>query len=65
MPPRYSYNYWNAITEQYNDLHEVTAHTIDAIELIVEKHAPKRKLSRNQQLIKRKTKKSDYSPKNS
>ena len=35
---------------------EVTAHTIDAIELIVEKHAPKRKLSRNQQLIKRKTK---------
>ena len=40
---------WNAITEQYNDLHEVTARTIDAIELIVEKHAPKRKLSRNPQ----------------
>ena len=37
-------------------MHEVTARTIDAIELIVEKHAPKRKLSRNQQLIKRKTK---------
>ena len=48
---------WNAITEQCNDLHEVTARTIfDAIELIVEKQAPKRKLSRNQQLIKRKTK---------
>ena len=47
---------WSAITEQCNDLHEVTAHTIDAIELIVENHAPKRKLSRNQQLIKRKTK---------
>ena len=30
---------WNAITEQCNDLHEVTARTIDAIELIVEKHA--------------------------
>ena len=37
-------------------MHEVTARTINAIELIVEKHAPKRKLSRNQQLIKRKTK---------
>ena len=37
-------------------MHEVTAHTIDAIEWIVEKHVPKRKLSRNQQLIKRKTK---------
>ena len=47
---------WNAITEQCNDLHEVTAQTIDAVELIVEQHAPKRKLSRNQQLIKRKTK---------
>ena len=47
---------WNAITEQCNDLHEVTARTIDAIELIVEKHAPKRKLTRNQQVIKRKTK---------
>ena len=47
---------WNAITEQCIDLHEVTARTVDAIELIVEKHAPKRKLSRNQQLIKRKTK---------
>ena len=47
---------WNAITEQGNDLHEVTARTIDAVELIVEKHAPKRKLSRNQQLIKTKTK---------
>ena len=35
---------WNAITEQCNDLHEVTAHTIDAVELIVEKHAPKRNL---------------------
>ena len=47
---------WNAITEQCNDLHEVTARTIDAIELIDEKHAPKRKLSRNQQLTKRITK---------
>ena len=47
---------WNAITEQCNDLHEVTAQTIDAVELIVKQHAPKRKLSRNQQLIKRKTK---------
>ena len=49
---------WNAITEQCSDLHEVTARTIDAfmIELIVEKHAPKRNLSRNQQVIKRKTK---------
>ena len=47
---------WNAITEQCNDLHELTARTIDTIELIVEKHAPKRKLSRNQQLIKTKTK---------
>ena len=47
---------WNVITEQCNDLHERTARTIDAIELIDEKHAPKRKLSRNQQLIKRKTK---------
>ena len=47
---------WNAITEQCNDLHEVAARTIDAIELIVEKNAPKRKLSTNQQLIKRKTK---------
>ena len=37
-------------------MHEVTARNIDAIELIVEKHAPKRKLSWNQQLIKRKTK---------
>ena len=45
---------WNAITEQCNDLHEVTARTIDAIELIVEKHAPKRKLSRNQQRFLRK-----------
>ena len=48
------------MTEQCNDLHEVTAHTIDAIVLIVEKHAPKRNLSRNQ-----KDKKPDYSPKNS
>ena len=47
---------WNAITEQCNDLHEVTARNIDATELIVEKHAPKRKLTRNQQVIKRKTK---------
>ena len=37
-------------------MHEATAHTIDAIELIVEKNTPKRKLSRNQKLIKRKTK---------
>ena len=43
---------WNAITEQCSVLHEVTARTIDAIELIVEKHAPKRNLSRNQQQIK-------------
>ena len=42
---------WNAITEQCNDLHGVTARTIDAIELIVENHAPKRKLSRNQQRL--------------
>ena len=47
---------WNAITEQCSVLHEVTARTIDAIELIVEKHAPKRNLSRNQQQIKTKTK---------
>ena len=47
---------WNAITEQCSVLHEVTSRTIDAIELIVEKHAPKRNLSKNQQLIKRKTK---------
>ena len=40
---------WNAITEQCNDLHEVTTRTIDAIELIVEQHALKRNLSRNQQ----------------
>ena len=26
---------WNAITEQCNDLHEVTAYTIDAIELLL------------------------------
>ena len=45
---------WNAITEQCNDLHEVKARTIDAIELIVEKHAPKRKLSRNQQRLLKK-----------
>ena len=37
-------------------MHEVRARTSDAIELIVKKHAPKRKLSRNQQLIKRNTK---------
>ena len=42
---------WNVITEQCNDLHEVTARIIDAIELIVEKHVPKRKLSRNQQRL--------------
>ena len=30
---------WNVITEQCNDLHEITARTTDAIELIVEKHA--------------------------
>ena len=40
---------WNAITVQCNDLHEVTARTIDSTELIVEKHVPKRKKSRNQQ----------------
>ena len=54
----------NAVTEQCNDLHEVTASTIDAIELTAEKHAPKRKLSR-QQLIKGKTKSQTSSPKNS
>ena len=42
---------WNAITEQRNDLHEVTARTIDAIELFAEKHAPKRKRSRTQQRL--------------
>ena len=47
---------WKAITEKCDDLHEVRARTSDAIELIVKKHAPKRKLSRNQQLIKRNTK---------
>ena len=46
---------WNATTEQYNDLHEVTARTIHAIELIVENDAPKRKLSRNQQRLLKKT----------
>ena len=56
---------WNAITEQGTDLREVTARTIDAVELIVEKHAPKRTLSRNQQLIKTKTKSQTSSPKNS
>ena len=45
---------WNAIADQCNDLHEVTARTIDAIELIVEKHAPKIKLSRNQQRLLKK-----------
>ena len=37
-----------------NYLHEVTARIIDAIELTVEKHAPKRKLSRNQQRLLKK-----------
>ena len=46
---------WNAIADQCNHLHEVTARTIDAIELIVEKHAPKIKLSRNQQRLLKKT----------
>ena len=46
---------WNAITEQCNDLHEVTARTIYAIELIVENHTPKRTLSRNQQRLLKKT----------
>ena len=32
---------WNVITEQCSDLHVVTARIIDAIELIVEKHAQK------------------------
>ena len=45
---------WNAIADQCNDLHEVTARTIDAIELIVQKHAPKIKLSRNQQRLLKK-----------
>lgn len=43
--------YWNVIAEQCNDLHGVTARTIDVIELIVEKHAPKKKLSSNQQRL--------------
>ena len=37
-----------------HDLHEVTARTIDAIELIVENDATKRKLSRNQQRLLKK-----------
>ena len=52
------------MTAQCNDLHEVTARTIDAIKLIVEKHAPKKTVSEST-TDKDKNKKPDYSPKNS
>ena len=45
---------WNAITDQCSDLLEVTAYTIDALKLIVERHAPKKHVSRKQQKLLRK-----------
>ena len=36
---------WNAVTGQCKDLHEVTACTIDALKLVVDKHAPTDKTS--------------------
>ena len=33
---------WNTITGQCSDLHQITAHTIETLKLIVDKHAPKK-----------------------
>jgi len=47
---------WNAITGQCSDLLQITARTIDTLKLIVDKqildkHAPKKQVSRNKQRL--------------
>ena len=40
---------WNAISGKCNNLHETTARTVDTLKLIVNKHAPLKRVSRNKQ----------------
>ena len=42
---------WNVITAHCTDLHEVTAHTIDTLKSIVDRHVPKTQASRNKQRL--------------
>ena len=42
---------WNGITGQCSDLHEITTCTIDALQSIVDKHAPMKQASRNKRRL--------------